>query len=66
MNKLLQQEDGKLSSADLTRKIQVITAAIDLLIASGYNNSKPSDYAVIARWLEAETQKALKECRKYN
>lgn len=66
MNRLLLPEDGELSSADLTRKIQVITASIDLLVASGYNNSKPSDYAVIARWLEAETQKALKECRKYN
>lgn len=66
MYKLLQQEDGELSSADLTRKIQVITAAIDLLVASGYNNSKPNDYAIIARWLEAETQKALIECRKYN
>lgn len=65
MNKLL-PEDGELSSADLTRKIQVITAAIDLLVASGYNDSKPSDYAVIARWLDAETQKAIKECRKYN
>jgi hypothetical protein len=66
MNKLLMVEDGELSSSDLTKKIQVITAAIDLLMASGYNESKPNAYAVIAKWLDAETQKAIKECRKYN
>jgi hypothetical protein len=54
------------SSLVLAKKMQVITAAIDLLMASEYRKLYPKDQAASVDWLNWETEEALRKSRQYN
>jgi hypothetical protein len=64
--KSLFTDDDSESSYDLAQKMQVITAAMDLLLESEYRNLFPEKQFAIADWLNWETEQALAAARKFN